>query len=352
MGTTRLIVFAALLVLAAACSDAADDPLGVETTSSASATGTEVSAPDSSASADHFDVPGGTATEGEDSVTTTLPPTTVAPSTSTTSTSTTTAPGSTPTWADQPLVVSGSWMGALGWWDGIQWVQVQFDTVLPIRGGEEYQIVLLGNDGLVTGGSQLVRCDFTVPTPGVKLENGGADRLIDYEAGLSGVAISAPWDLTPHLVEEFSDDGTYAALAADILEERGLTIVAPVVRQLIRLDLEGDGLHEVLVVAGDSVRDGEITFGEAKPGDYSLVFLRRLTDSGVSTWILAESVATGNEPIGWSAFTVSGVADLSGDSKMEIIVSGVAWENQWVTVFEYIDDAIGPDAVMGAGCGV
>lgn len=351
MGMTRSVVFATLLLFAAACSDAADDPLGVETTSSANVMGTEVSAPDSSASADHSEVPGGTATEGEDSVTTTLPTTTVSSSTSTTSTSTT-APAPTPTWADQPLVVTGSWMGALGWWDGAQWVQVRSDTVLPVRGGEDYKIVLLGNDGLVTGGSQLVRCDFTVPTPGVKLENGGADRLIDHEAGLSGIAVSAPWDLTPHLVEEFTDNGTYAAAAADILAERGLTIDEPVVRQLIRLDLEGDGLEEVLVVVGDTAEETNNSFGEAQPGDYSLVFLRRLTDSGVSTWVLAESVATGNEPIGWSTFTVSGVADLSGDSKMEIIVSGSAWENQWVTVFEYIDDAIGPDAVMSAGCGV
>ena len=64
-------------------------------------------------------------------------------------------------------------------------------------------------------------------------------------------ASSAPWDLTPHLVEEFTDNGTYAAAAADILAERGLTIDEPIVRQLIRLDLEGDGVEEVLVVVGE-----------------------------------------------------------------------------------------------------
>jgi hypothetical protein len=43
--------------------------------------------------------------------------------------------------------------------------------------------VLLGENGLVTGGSQIVRCDFTLPTPGVTLEEGGADSLIDFAAG-------------------------------------------------------------------------------------------------------------------------------------------------------------------------
>lgn len=352
METTRLVAAAALVIVVAACSDATGDPLELGASTSVAAARTEVPAPGSATSESPSDVRVDTVTNAAGQATSTLPSTTLATSTPTTDTSTTTTLAPTPVWADKPLVITGGWMGALGWWDEGKWVRVQSDTVLPIRSGEDYQIVLLGREGLVAGGSQLERCDFTLTTPGVELENGGADRLFDYEGGLRGLAISAPWDLTPNPVEQISDDGTYAALAAEILKERGQEIDEPIIRQLIRLDLEGDGVDEVLVVAGDTAGSTEITFGEAQPGDYSVVFLRRLTDSGVATWVLAESVAIEGESVWWSAFAVSGVADLNGDAKMEIIVSGVAWESSWVGVFEYIDDTIGPEVVMNAGCGV
>jgi hypothetical protein len=111
-------------------------------------------------------------------------------------------------------------------------------------------------------------------------------------------------------VEQISDDGTYASFASELLRERGLAIDEPVIQQLIWLDLEGDGIHEVLVVAGDTAAETKNTFGQALPGDYSLAFLRRITDSGVETWLLAESVSTETEPGYWSTFAVSGVADL------------------------------------------
>lgn len=260
--------------------------------------------------------------------------------------STPTTSGATGVWADQPLVVTGGPAGALGWWDGGQWVAVDANTVLPIDSGEDYQIALLGTNGVVTGHSQIARCDV-VPTQGVAVAEGERLALLTAEGELiQGVAISAPWDLIPHSVELIGDDGTYAALAAELLAERDLIVDDPVIKQVIRFDLEGDGVHEVLVVAEDT----EITF-EPKPGNYSLAFLRRVTDGRVATWILAESVTTETKQDGPSRFSVSGIADLNNDAKMEIIVSSNSWEGGGVTVFEYIDDVLGPDMVMGAGCG-
>jgi hypothetical protein len=76
-------------------------------------------------------------TEPEDSITTTSRPASTTSRPSTTPSTTTTA-GVTRTWADEPLVITGRWMGALGWWGGDEWVQVESDTVLPIDGGEDY----------------------------------------------------------------------------------------------------------------------------------------------------------------------------------------------------------------------
>lgn len=120
----------------------------------------------------------GTTTSSPELTSTSLATTT----TSTTEATTTTfAPTTTTTtlmegnWADVPLVMSGL---ALGWWDGEGWVQVEGNTDLPIRGGEDYQVALLGTEGkIITGGQQTDNCP-TFVVPGVALD--GQDSLNRY----------------------------------------------------------------------------------------------------------------------------------------------------------------------------
>lgn len=63
-------------------------------------------------------------------------------------------------------------------------------------------------------------------------------------------------------------------------------------------------------------------------------------------------MAVTGESVWWSTYDAGAVADLNGDGRMEIVIFGTAWENQWVQVFEHVDDTKGPEAVLGAGCGV
>ncbi len=243
-------------------------------------------------------------------------------------------------WADQPLIVTG--FGALGWWDGSDWVRAEDEGALPVVGGEDYQIVVVGLQATTTGGPQALVCEplFNL---GVVLAN---EELLGEWPGPYGVAISAPWDLQPNLFEPFADDGTFAAIAAGLLAERGLDVADPVIKQLFRTDLEGDGLNEILVVAED------ITGGFLpEVGDYSIIFMQKVIQGDVQTAVLGDSVVTDPEGSFVVGFSVGAVADLSGDGQMEIIVDSAFFEGLGVDVWEYVDDDIGLFPYLQTGCG-
>lgn len=269
--------------------------------------------------------------------TTTLPVTT----TTTTAPTTTTSAVVEGNWADTPVVVAG--FGALGWWDGAGWVRAEPATALPVAGGEHYQVASLGPEAIIAGGPPTTLCE-PVNNPGVMLEN---EALLGDWPGPLGVAVSAPWVIEPHLVEEIEDDGTYSAFAGELLAERGLNVPDPAMKQILQIDLEGDGVNEVIVVAED-VSEGLF----AQDGDYSIAFLRRTVQGDVQTTILGESViVTAEDPV-VNSYSVGALADLSGDGKMEIVLTTAYYEGIGVEVWEYVSDEQGPVPQIGSGCGV
>lgn len=276
----------------------------------------------------------GAETTTSESVTTTLAPTTTVPA------ATTTSAAVEGNWSQTPLVATG--FGALGWWDGAAWVQVEAGATLPVAGGEDYQVAFLGTEGIIAGGAPTTLCE-PVNNPGVVLDN---EQILGEWPGPLGVAVSAPWILVPHLVEEIEDDGTYGGFAAELLAERGLDVPDPAIKQLLQMDLQGDGVNEVLVVAED------VTAGLfAEDGDYSIAFLRSTVQGEVRTAILGESViVTATDPV-VNSYSVGAVADLSGDGKMEIVLTTAYYEGIGVEAWEYVDDDQGPVPQIMSGCG-
>jgi hypothetical protein len=241
-------------------------------------------------------------------------------------------------WSDTPLVVAP--FGALGWWDGAGWVQVEPNTALPVAGGEDYQVALIGQQAIVAGGPPTTICE-PVNNPGVVLENEGI--LGDFPGPL-GVGISAGWIITPHLVETLEDDGTYSAFASELLAERGLDVPEPTLKQILQVDLEGDGVNEVLVVAED-VTEGLF----AQDGDYSIAFMRQTVAGDVRTSILGESViVTATDPFVVS-YSIGALADLNGDAVMEILLTGAYYEGIGIEAWESTPE--GPVMRISSGCG-
>ncbi|HYJ25921.1 MAG TPA: hypothetical protein VE027_13010, partial [Acidimicrobiia bacterium] len=128
--------------------------------------------------------------------------TTVAPTTITTSPTTTSSVAVAGNWAATPMVAAG--FGALGWWDGASWVQVDPGTALPVAGGEDYQVAMIGLEAIVAAGAPTTLCE-PLNNPGVVFEN---EQVLGDWPGPVGVGITAPWLIVPHLVEQIEDDGT------------------------------------------------------------------------------------------------------------------------------------------------
>lgn len=304
-----------------------DDPVDSTTTSTLPGTTT---VPASTTST----VPTGPTTTSTMPATTTSAPVT----TTTVPPTTTTTAAVAGNWSDTPLVVAA--FGALGWWDGSGWVQVEQSSTLPVAGGEDYQVAMIGQEAIVSGGPPTTLCE-PVNNPGVVLEN---EEILGDFPGPVGVAISAPWLITPHLVEELEDDGTYSAFASELLADRGLDVPDPTLKQILQVDLEGDGVNEVVVVAED-VTEGLL----AQDGDYSIVFMRQTVEGDVRTSILGESViVTANDPFVVS-YSVGALADLNGDAIMEIVLTGAYYEGIGVEVWESVGD--GPVMRLSTGCG-
>lgn len=297
---------------------------------------------------------GDTTTSTTSAPTTTAPApttttTTTPPTTTTTSATTTTsvAPTTTTTtdllegnWAESPLVTTS--FGALGWWDGSSWLDAEAEGTLPVSGGEDYQVVRLDEIARTTGGPQTTVCE-PLELVGVELAD---PELLGEFPGPYGLAVSAPWPLQPYLFEETGDDGTYAGFARELLASRGLEVDNPAIKQVIRTDLEGDGVNEVLVVAE------EVTTGFLlEEGDYSIAFLRKVIEGEVQTAVLGDTVVLGEEDRFAGAHSIGGVADLNGDEKMEIITNAAFFEGFNVAVWEYVNDDLGPVKVLETGCG-
>jgi hypothetical protein len=282
---------------------------------------------------------------GPSSTTTTevLDPTTTTTIGGPAGTTTTTAP---PGQASDVRSVIVSIDGVLGWWDGTRYVGAG-DGQLPAVGGERYTLVGLDGTSAAVGSAPEPGCELSDP-PGVDIDvgleyPGPEDRLTSPPVAVSGVA-----DPAPRSPSALASLAVYVDAAAIALQDLGVEDASPELAQLLRVDLEGDGIDEVFIVA-ERLSDPETLF--ASPGDYSVLLLRQVVDEQVVTTVVESSIAAPDEsetPF-VSVVRVAGFADLNGDAAMELVIRSVYYEGAGTSAWQ-----VGPgrvELVLAAGCG-
>jgi hypothetical protein len=172
----------------------------------------------------------------------------------------------------------------------------------------------------------------------------------------SGIAVGGNWNAQPRTARALStNDPAYRRVALNLLRRRGFKSPKINITQILRVDLDGDGIEEALVSAthlaeGMSINGGPMAV-HGKPGDYSFVLLRRLVKGKVRDDLLVEHfyprpLETPETPY---QYDVGAVLDLNGDGRMEVIIHGGYYEGSWSTVFRIDRNKI--ENVFGCGCG-
>ncbi len=234
----------------------------------------------------------------------------------------------------------------LGGSRGGEWLPAA--AVAPtLKGGERYRLYgLNGAVGKADGGAPE---GYGQPCPDTMfVEFSPLEWKNEGDLPVHMIAVTGEWNAVPRKPKRFlTNQKIYHEAAAVFLREHG--IVTPDVRltQVIRIDLEGDGVDEVLV-AGTRRKTGDP--GGVEPGDYSFVFLRKLADGKVSTVALLADNHPDPRPENISyRFDVMAVMDLNGDGAMEIVIQSEYYEGSAATVFTV--EGLAVTQVLIAGCG-
>jgi hypothetical protein len=226
------------------------------------------------------------------------------------------------------------------------WLKPEAEAPL-VSGGEKYRLYTLTGEVGAGVGSKPAKGD----------EGPCADTwyvtLTPFPAGRGSlVAVGGAWNAMPRPVKITStEQQVYETAAAEILRSKGIANPTVNLTQVLRVDLDGDGVEEVLVSASNYRKSAA---GGMRPntraGDYSLVFLRKKVQGKVVTSIIAgEYYPQAKEFNAPGEQRIIGVLDLNGDGVLEIVLSGRYYEGDWVEAYRV--DGTKIIKLFSMGCG-
>ena len=252
----------------------------------------------------------------------------------------------------------GSPWAPLGYWDGSDWQDLQFSEAgmlealpaSPIMAVAATSLDLPDGPGAVisglTLGAELEYCvgEEAGPVIALPAELPQTPASIGYNA----VAVTADWPLQPREVRQAGlEVPEYADVGASFFSDGVGTVSDGTVVQAVRVDLDGDGVEEVLITYE---RQEAGNFGG--DGDFSSIYVRYPSSDGT---VVDEQLVSfvSMEPVDFPTpgrYTLAAVADLNGDGVMEVMVRDQFWEAQGMQVFSLVNGRL--VRVAGGGCGV
>jgi hypothetical protein len=214
-----------------------------------------------------------------------------------------------------------------------------------LRGGERYRLYTLTK-----------HLGSAVGTKPEHFNGEGFDEAhlvkLKPEPGEDCIAILGGRDALPRAPKaERTDQRVYQEAVRSILKRHGLSPARVDLTQVLRVDLEGDGVDEVLISANNQ-RENRLSFMPSK-GDYCLVLLRKVVRGKVRTVVLdQEYFLKGGEEEHSAAMlrSVPAVLDVNGDGVMEVFVQWDYYEGTGKDVYAVNGSRV--KRVFGQGWGV
>jgi hypothetical protein len=162
------------------------------------------------------------------------------------------------------------------------------------------------------------------------------------------IAIGGTWDLLPRRPQALAlDSVVYREAMADWLRTQGIDQPKVQLTAVQRIDLEGDGVDEVLVSATRLNNGGHTP--PVAAGDYSVVVVRkRVAGSVVTLPLVGEYYRQAQDLAYPSTHALATVLDVNGDGTMEIVVQNTLWEGTTTTIYAVHDRLV--QQVGSVGC--
>lgn len=212
-----------------------------------------------------------------------------------------------------------------------------------MKGGEEYGLVPWSSDAA----AQTLR--GTKPTADMPCED---FFQVEFDPKLeTGLALGseAKWKPVPRQPVALSlTDPVYTGIVRSIVRARGIARPKIDIRQAYKVDLDGDGIDEVILAATN--RSAEMPVPGAAAGEYSFLLVRKMIGGKVKNIVIAGEFHPRAVKFGAiSEYQLSAIADLNGDGKMEVIMYSAYYEGAGSVVYE-IEGATANE-VLATGCG-
>jgi peptidoglycan hydrolase-like protein with peptidoglycan-binding domain len=217
-------------------------------------------------------------------------------------------------------------------------------TAGPLIGTQQYQLLtIMGKTSTATG--TITRPDVRDICPDLFIVE--LQPQIDRQNTI-GIGSGATHALQPRPLTQLDlTSADYDNAITDALNMVGLSNAQIGLVQAFQTDIDGDGAQEAVLTAEHRAEGTEHVTPSAKAGDYSAVMIVK---DGKAT-LVAYEVQTKDIEFGAPLeFRVLGVADLNGDSRMDLVVNSSYYEGTTIIVYDLLPE--GPREAISTGCGV
>jgi len=236
-------------------------------------------------------------------------------------------------------VGQGFLLGAVS--DG-KWLPLEKEQHL-VKGGEQYRVYSL------TGALGTVRGAKPHPTEEPCPEQETVALKPKPQKG--AIAFAGTWNALPRVPKmQETTQPVYQKAVADYLVDKGIRNPKVRTKQIVRVDLDGDGEDEVLVSATNYFTKDHTVPSDAPAGSYSCVLLRRVVAGKVTTQLIeGEFYPKAGGFAAPKAFKIAPVLDLVGERKMEVIIESGYYEGGEIAVYRVTGKK--PEQSLQIGCG-
>lgn len=231
-----------------------------------------------------------------------------------------------------PLVYNGVLLGGYG--NGL-W-HSSSEIYLELNGEEKYKIYTF--DTLIGEGKGNKPMFQDSPPP--DLINIDIDYQEEYLNG-DYVALTSDWNAIPRIPKiQNNEIETYKEIVKEILQNNGIDKNIPInIKQNIKVDLEGDGVDEVIIMA----ENVSPLAGYLQNNSYSILFIRKTIDSEAKNIFIAKDIVVTDEEYIESvamSYNIKSIIDANGDGVMELLIESAYYEGVGYSLYEIKNDDI------------